>query len=169
MPPRDTPLWRDEFSVHEAEQQYVTRRQLTKFLVLTSLGMFVGNLWLLLRSWRYREPYYPLKQLAMTTDLEIGESKVVNYPTDRDPCLLLRLGPDRWVCYAQKCTHLSCAVYYQAEERRLYCPCHHGSFAPETGAVLAGPPPRPLPRIRLSVERDGIFAHGVDLQTEGAE
>ena len=37
------PLWREEFSVRTADERYVTRRQLTKFLVLTSLGMFVGN------------------------------------------------------------------------------------------------------------------------------
>lgn len=41
------PLWKDEFSVHASEERYVTRRQLAKFLVLTSLGMFAGNVWLL--------------------------------------------------------------------------------------------------------------------------
>ncbi|PYV89777.1 MAG: Rieske (2Fe-2S) protein, partial [Acidobacteria bacterium] len=44
------PLWKEEFSVHAADERYVTRRQLTKFLVLTSFGMFVGNLWILVRS-----------------------------------------------------------------------------------------------------------------------
>lgn len=28
------PLWKEEFSVHTADERYVTRRQLTKFLVL---------------------------------------------------------------------------------------------------------------------------------------
>jgi len=32
------PLWKEEFSVRTADERYVTRRQLTKFLVLTSLG-----------------------------------------------------------------------------------------------------------------------------------
>ena len=44
------PLWKEEFSVRTADERYVTRRQLTKFLVLTSFGMFVGNLWILVRS-----------------------------------------------------------------------------------------------------------------------
>ena len=37
------PLWKDEFSVQLADERYVTRRQFTKFLTLTSLGMFAGN------------------------------------------------------------------------------------------------------------------------------
>jgi len=39
----DRPLWREEFSIHKANERYVSRRQLTKFLTLTSLAMFAGN------------------------------------------------------------------------------------------------------------------------------
>ena len=38
--PSKDPLWKDEFSVFTADERYVSRRQLTKFLTLTSLGMF---------------------------------------------------------------------------------------------------------------------------------
>jgi len=64
--PSKDPLWRDEFSVFTADERYVSRRQLVKFLSLTSLGMFVGNLWILVRSWLYREPVYPLSE-GLTT------------------------------------------------------------------------------------------------------
>ena len=50
------PLWQEEFSVRTADERYVNRRQLTKFLVLTSLGMFVGNMWILIRSLFYKAP-----------------------------------------------------------------------------------------------------------------
>ena len=30
-------IWRDEFAIEAADEQYVTRRQFSKFLVLTSL------------------------------------------------------------------------------------------------------------------------------------
>jgi hypothetical protein len=43
-------LWRDEFSIQSANEKYVARRQFSKFLVLTSLGMFIGNLWILVRG-----------------------------------------------------------------------------------------------------------------------
>jgi hypothetical protein len=45
--PSKEPLWKDEFSVFTSDERYVTRRQFTKFLTLASLGMFVGNLWIL--------------------------------------------------------------------------------------------------------------------------
>ena len=47
---RDTEsLWRDEFSVFQERERFVNRRQLIKFLTLTSLGMFVGNVWILIQ------------------------------------------------------------------------------------------------------------------------
>ena len=58
------PLWKEEFSVRTADERYVTRRQLTKFLVLTSLGMFVGNIWILIRSLFYKAPVYPQQPVA---------------------------------------------------------------------------------------------------------
>ena len=50
MAPSKKPLWAEEFSVHGAEDKYVLRRQFTKFLVLTSFGMFAGNVWIWAKS-----------------------------------------------------------------------------------------------------------------------
>ena len=68
--------------------------------------------------------------------------KLFRYPGPDDPCLLVRTGEDAYVAYSQKCTHLSCAVYYARDRNRLECPCHEGYFAVEDGRVLQGPPPR---------------------------
>jgi len=43
------------------------------------------------------------------------------------------------------CTHLGCTVDWQADAQAFICPCHNGKFSKD-GAVLAGPPPRPLDR-----------------------
>ncbi len=32
------------------------------------------------------------------------------------------------VAFSQKCTHLGCVVYYEADEGRWHCPCHEGNF-----------------------------------------
>jgi len=40
--------------------------------------------------------------------------------------------------------HLGCIVSWHPEEKRLICPCHAGIYD-INGAVLGGPPPRPLP------------------------
>ncbi len=159
-------LWREEFSVHAAEERYVTRRQFGKFLVLTSLGMLAGNVWILVRSlWRRPQAVAP-QAIARTGDLAVGGVKVFRYPGANDPCLLMRTAEDAYVAYSQKCTHLSCAVYPSDDGKRLECPCHEGYFAVEDGRVLQGPPPRPLPRIVLERRGDELWATAVDVGAE---
>src|SRR6185295_11761544 len=105
-------LWREEFSVHAAEERYVASRQFGKFLVLTSLGMFVGNLWILARRLVARSgPSLPALEVARLGEIPVGSVKLFRYPEPHDPCLLIRTGEDEYVAYSQKCTHLSCAVY----------------------------------------------------------
>jgi Rieske Fe-S protein len=89
-----------------------------------------------------------------------------SYPAAQDPCLLIRRANGTLAAFSQKCTHLSCAVNYSVERDRLECPCHDGYFSAESGRVLQGPPPRPLPRIRIEQRGDAVVAVGVE---EGAE
>ena len=147
--PSAVPLWRDEFSVHAADERYVSRRQFAKFLVLTSLGMFVGNLWILVRSWFRKEPVFAARTVARLDEVPVGGVKLFSYPGAHDPCILVRPDAATIVAYSQKCTHLSCAVYYARDRGRLECPCHEGYFSVRDGSVLQGPPPRPLPRVVL--------------------
>ena len=149
-----TPLWQDEFSVFTADERYVTRRQFSKFLTLTSFGMVVGNLWILAKSLLHRETAYPRVVVAGVEEIPVGGVKIFNYPTSNDPCILVRIASDNFVAYSQKCTHLSCAVYFEKEQNRLECPCHQGFFSITDGSVLQGPPQRPLPRVALE-KRDG--------------
>jgi cytochrome b6-f complex iron-sulfur subunit len=55
------------------------------------------------------------------------------------------------------CTHLGCIVAYDDQSGSISCPCHGGRFSPTTGAVIAGPPPAPLPPVTVSVEGEEIF------------
>jgi hypothetical protein len=131
------------------DERYVTRRQFTKFLVLTSFGMFVGQLWILPARCLARGrapraaaigpsaatcPWGPL-----ASSLPFAERSLPAHPD----------GPESYVAYSQKCTHLSCAVYFDAAKTRIECPCHEGAFSAADGRVLQGPPAAPLPRIRL--------------------
>jgi nitrite reductase/ring-hydroxylating ferredoxin subunit len=160
--PSSAPLWQDEFSVFTADERYVNRRQFAKFLTLTSLGMFAGNLWVLARSWLHRAPSYPRTSVAQLAELPVGDVKLFAYPGPQDPCILIHTAPDTFAAYSQKCTHLSCAVYYEAGEKRLACPCHQGYFSIADGSVLQGPPQRPLPRVVLQREGDTLIAIGME-------
>ena len=168
-PPERKPLWAEEFSVHGAEDKYVLRRQFTKFLVLTSFGMFAGNVWIWAKSLFGRsDTQFPEAPVVKASELPVGGVKLFTYPGPHDTAIMVRKSDGSLVAYSQKCTHLSCAVYYSRENNRLECPCHEGYFSIETGRVLQGPPPRPLPRIQLRQNGDQVFAVGVDHQSEGA-
>ncbi len=160
------PLWRDEFSIESSHEKIVSRRQFTKFLTLTSLGMFVGNLWILGKTWLEKQPIFPKQIVTGATDVPIGGVKLFNYPTEADPCILVRTTEENFVAYSQKCTHLSCPVHFSAKTKRLECPCHEGSFSVETGAVIKGPPPRPLPRIVLEKQNGLLLAIGIETGNE---
>jgi Rieske Fe-S protein len=160
--PSSAPLWQEEFSVFTADERYVTRRQLTKFLTLTSLAMFAGNLWIALRAWLYRVPAYPRAAVAGADEVPVGGVKMFTYPSPEDPCILVRTAADSYVAYSQKCTHLSCAVYYSRDRNRLECPCHKGVFAINDGAPLEGPPRRALPRVRLELRGGQWIAAGIE-------
>jgi Rieske Fe-S protein len=165
--PEKSPLWRDEFSIFTADERYVTRRQFTKFLTLASLGMFVGNVWILLRAWFYKKPVYPATRVASLGEIPVGGVKLFPYPSPQEQCILVRLDEDSYVAYSQKCTHLSCAVFYAPEHQRLECPCHEGYFSVHDGSVLQGPPPRPLPRVVLEKKGQDLFATAIEIQSRG--
>jgi Rieske Fe-S protein len=163
--PGDGPLWRQEFPVRAVEERLVTRRQFAKFLTLTSLGMLVGNAWIVVRNLLKGPPTAPAAlRIAAAGEVLPGSVRLFAYPGPNDPCILIHTAAGELYAYSQKCTHLSCAVYCDAAARTLECPCHNGRFSLEEGRVLAGPPPRPLPRIVVERRGDDLVAVGVDPQ-----
>src|SRR5262245_52156054 len=159
--PSKEPLWKEEFSVLASDERYVTRRQFTKFLTLASLGMFVGNLWILVKSRVFRVRQFSGSEIAQVGEIPVRGVKLFTYPTPEDRCIMVRTGEDEYVAYSQKCTHLSCAVYYSTKNDRLECPCHQGFFSIKDGSVLQGPPPRPLPRVTLEKDGSRLLATGM--------
>jgi len=158
------PLWRDEFSISKADERYVGRRQLAKFLTLGSLGMFAGNLWIVVKSWFRTPARYTSSVVAHAGEIPVGGVKLFQYPAPGDQCIMVRTAEESYVAYSQKCTHLSCAVYYSREHDRLECPCHQGYFSIRDGSVLQGPPTRPLPRVVL--DRRGADLVAIRMEPE---
>jgi Rieske Fe-S protein len=104
---------------------------------------------------------YPEQVVANASELAVGEVKLFTYPEPKDICILIRTTADNFVAYSQKCTHLSCPVYYSSKTKNLECPCHQGAFSAQTGDVLYGPPKRPLPKIELERRGDELVATAV--------
>ncbi len=159
--PVPDPVWKRDFPYEAVAEEDVTRREFARYLVAGAGVMAAGNVglaaWTQLRSINAGEP----RAVVALADVAIGDTHLFRYPTSEDPAVLVRLGDRDVVAFSQKCTHLGCVVYFEAAERRWHCPCHEGNFDERSGAVLSGPPTRPLGRISLEIRDDGrIWALG---------
>ncbi len=147
----------DEFPYDWEHDAAMSRRELLRLVLVTSGALFAGTLALAAfgrRDDRRRGSPMPIPG---GRELPPGEALYFNYPEKGDQAVLLNLPGQGFVAYSQKCTHLSCSVYY-GDQGDLVCPCHDGKFDARTGDPIAGPPQRALPRIELE-ERDGqLFA-----------
>lgn len=64
---------------------------------------------------------------------------------------------EHFTVYSGRCTHLGCSFAYDKDRKNFRCPCHRGVFDPKTGAVLDGPPPRPLDRLESKIVKGDLF------------
>jgi len=164
-PYHDQPQWRNDFPIDWPQDDFIARRDFTKFLVLTSFAFVVGQAWIVFENVRRRRRgALPIRRIARVADVPVDTPVAFTYPDPHDDCLLLRTAPDRWLAFSQKCTHLGCAVIPQIASGKFHCPCHEGWFDLNTGAVLAGPPRRPLPRVRLEIRDGYLYATGMELR-----
>lgn len=158
------PRWRRDFPIDWAEDDYVSRRDLVKYVVLTSGAFAVGQLWLVYRKLfgRRAEPRLAAQPIASVDELAVGGAKTFEYPSGSTPRLLVRTGPHAFVAYDQQCTHLQCPVVPVVEQGKLHCPCHNGWFDLQTGDAVAGPPQRRLLRVLVEVRDRAVYATGVE-------
>lgn len=157
-----TAPFQSEFPYERDEEAQVTRREFCNFLGLTSAALFVGAAGFATKAAldaREAEVLAPVRIEGAET-LAPNSSLNFNYPTERDSAILIRAADGSYHAYGQKCTHLSCPVYYSRDDQRLECPCHEGAFNATTGDVLYGPPPRALDVIAVEMRDGQVWATG---------
>jgi len=153
----DQPHWKANFPIRQADEHEVSRRQFCKVACGSALAVGAG--------WLARDKLFPVpaatqpKLVGRIEEVPVGGYKLFRYPTEHQPCILVRLSENQFVAYSQSCTHLMCPVNYQHEKRQFYCPCHEGFFSAEDGRVLAGPPPRPLPSYPVEIRGSEIWVN----------
>lgn len=64
---------------------------------------------------------------------------------------------ENFTAFSGVCTHLGCSFGFDAEKKIYHCPCHHGLFEMKSGAVVGGPPPRPLDTLPVKVEEGAVY------------
>jgi len=147
-----------DFPIERVEAEHVSRREFTKFLCLVSGGMAVGSGWVAAKDRLF--PPHRIKGEAFVcnvSEVPVGGTRPFSVAGAKTPFMLIHLNDGSWRAYEQKCTHLSCAVFYEPETDKIQCPCHNGWFDARTGIVLQGPPPRPLPHLDVVIKGDEIY------------
>lgn len=159
-----------EFPYHRDGEVEVTRREFCNFLFLTSTTLMLGAAGFAAFS-AYEaqaEKKYEGVKIEGAENLQPGAALNFRYPSPTDTAILIRAADGEYYAFDQKCTHLSCPVYYSKDHDRLECPCHEGGFDVHTGHNTYGPPPRPLPRIILEKRGQEIWATGITYGGEHA-
>lgn len=137
----------------------INRREYLRMLLFASGGLVLGTAGLTSGIFRRHGGETGPPRLVAGA-LAPGEMVTFSYPGADDPAIAMRLDDGVLVAFSSVCTHLACAVLWRRDKQVLECPCHKGIFNQRTGEVVAGPPVRPLPAVRLEERPDGIWAMG---------
>ncbi|MGH9586486.1 MAG: ubiquinol-cytochrome c reductase iron-sulfur subunit [Acidobacteriaceae bacterium] len=68
---------------------------------------------------------------------------------------LRRVDDKEFIAFSTICTHLGCPVRWLATADLFMCPCHGGVFY-ANGQVASGPPPKPLNRYPVRVNKNNV-------------
>ncbi len=161
------PKWREDFPYESENDEYITRRDATRFLLMVSGGLALGNAAVLARARITSAEPHARVDLGVPEQLAPGEWRTFGYPDANTPAILIRRSDGQLVAFQQKCTHLGCPVSYGRDESGrdecLSCRCHNGRFDLSSGEGISGPPRelRPLGRVALEIADGRLFAVGL--------
>ena len=168
---RATAPYQADFPYERDEEAQVTRREFCNFLGLTSAALFIGAGGFAAKAAldARKSESFVAAPIDGAEALAPNSSMNFNYPAAGDSAILVRTSEGTYHAYGQKCTHLSCPVYYSRDHQRLECPCHEGAFDVASGNVLYGPPPRALDTIEIEVRGGQVWAIGRSASTDEHE
>jgi menaquinol-cytochrome c reductase iron-sulfur subunit len=112
-----------------------------------------------------RRPPQDWRTVGSLDSFKIGETVKVDF-TDPSPlpwsgitaksaAWLRREGETEFVAFSMNCRHLGCPVRWVEGAKLFMCPCHGGVYY-EDGSVAAGPPPEPLARYSVRVNKGQV-------------
>lgn len=113
----------------------------------------------------FRKPPEEWRGVGRMEDFEIGKTVNVSFldaspqrwagVTAKTAAWLRRVSATEFIAFAVNCSHLGCPVRWLQDAELFMCPCHGGVYYGD-GSVAAGPPPRPLSRYRVRIEKGEV-------------
>ncbi len=137
----------------------ITRRKLTEFLIGLVALFFAGGAaaTVLKYLWPQASNKGESSEVKIATVDEVPTGSSKKFMFNGKASVLLHM-PAGFRAFGSVCTHLGCIAYWKPDENIIFCPCHLGKFDPNTGAVISGPPPSPLPAIDIAVKDGAVYA-----------
>ncbi len=137
----------------------ITRRKFTEALIaLVGLFLTSGVIAAILDYlWPRTEAAGGTGEVRIASVDEVPTGTAKSFVFNGKAAVLLHM-PAGFRAFGAVCTHLGCIAYWKPDESVIFCPCHIGKYDPNTGAVISGPPPSPLPVIDISVKEGAVFA-----------
>lgn len=137
----------------------ITRRRLTEILIgLVGLFLMSGVVVAILKYlWPKTEAAGGESEVKIASVDEVPTGSAKKFMFNGKASVLLHM-PAGFRAFGAICTHLGCIAYWKPDENIVFCPCHLGKFDPNTGAVISGPPPSPLPVIDIIVKEGAVYA-----------
>ncbi|GIZ08855.1 ubiquinol-cytochrome c reductase iron-sulfur subunit [Flavobacterium sp. UMI-01] len=160
--------WKKDFPIEKQQATNVSRRDFAKFLTLVSGGLMVGSGLVAAKAHLCpKEEVQGEHFVCKKTEVPLGGTRGFVIEGSTIPYILIHLESGEFKAYEQKCTHLSCSVFYKPGTGMIHCPCHEGLFDASSGEVIAGPPPRALPQLEVFFKGDAVFVKAVQLEKIG--
>jgi Rieske Fe-S protein len=124
---------------------------------LLGAGFISTALALIYPVWKYLIP--PASGEPTTTSVVAGRladlkpNSGILFKFGSRPGILVRTVDGEVRAFSAVCTHLDCTVQFKTDTAQLWCACHNGTYD-LGGAVVSGPPPRPLERFTTHLRGD---------------
>ena len=134
-----------------------TRRSFLDILLgVSGVASLASVLYPVLRHLKPLPRAGPVGPTRLTRDevTKLEKEHFVIVPVSGKRVLVLQNAAQQLLALDAKCTHEGCTVQYLAGESVIWCACHNARFDLD-GRVLAGPPPRPLPKYTAERQEDG--------------
>jgi Rieske Fe-S protein len=155
--------WKKDFPIEKQQATNVSRRDFAKFLTLVSGGLMVGSGLVAVKAHLFPKDEVKGEHFVCKKDeVPVGGTRAFVLEGSTIPYILIHLETGEFKAYEQKCTHLSCSVFYKPGTGVIHCPCHEGSFDAQTGDVIAGPPPRALPKLEVFFKDNAIYVKAAE-------
>ena len=139
------------------EMHPVTRRRLLDLLLSGSLLSFAAAVFYPVIRYitppRVAETAAGSVVAAKVSELAPNTGKVFRFGSR--PGILVHTVSGEWRAFIAVCTHLQCTVLYRPDVEHIWCACHNGHFD-LSGKNIAGPPPRPLESLDVTVKGDDV-------------